>query len=301
MAQMPRGEPRSVPDPDGDLYDEMLRSERLKRAIAETKFQPGLDYFSPNPPRHGVPLPASVPRTPQDALFCKDPSAISANELADRRRAIERAFFMADNPLAGAAYGVASLTNASPQVRDQALAAGAALDTVMMGAAPFGLTGRSRAMPPTPAAGPVGWPRPAIRYGDLNANDQATGASATLAGPFLNTGTRANRRLTPPGWQGNGRTYNEARAHLLGRQLGGSGNDRENLVTMTQNGANTPQMRGFENNVARRVRAGEVIDYSATPFYETGVLPPSAVLVSATGSRQQPVARLIRNPAATRR
>ncbi len=301
MAQMPRGEPRSIPDPDGELYDEMLRRERLKRAIAEANVQPGLDSFSPNPPPPGVPLPASVPRTPQDALFCIDPSAVSPNELADRRRAIDRAFFMAANPLAGAAYGVASLTSASPQVRDQALAAGAALDTVMMGAAPFGLMGRSRTMPPPPAASLIGWPRPAIRYGDLSANDQATGAAATLTAPMLNTGTRANRRLTPPGWQGNGRTYNEARAHLVGRQLGGSGNDRENLVTMTQNGANTPQMRGFENNVARRVRAGEVIDYSATPLYEAGVLPPSAMLVSATGSRRQPAAQLIRNPAATRR
>jgi hypothetical protein len=60
-------------------------------------------------------------------------------------------------------------------------------------------------------------------------------------------------------------------------------------------------MRGFETSVATRLRAGEVIDYLATPFYEDGVLPPSAVLVSATGSRQRPVAQLIRNPAATRR
>lgn len=30
MAKMPLGEPRSVPDPDGELYDEMLKTERLK-------------------------------------------------------------------------------------------------------------------------------------------------------------------------------------------------------------------------------------------------------------------------------
>jgi hypothetical protein len=35
MAQMPRGEPRSVPDPAGELYDEMIRKERLKRRQAE--------------------------------------------------------------------------------------------------------------------------------------------------------------------------------------------------------------------------------------------------------------------------
>jgi len=40
MAQMPRGEPRSVPDPYGELYDEMLRRERQKKQLAEAKFAP---------------------------------------------------------------------------------------------------------------------------------------------------------------------------------------------------------------------------------------------------------------------
>jgi len=35
MAQMPRGEPRSVPDPAGERYDEMIRQERLKRGRAD--------------------------------------------------------------------------------------------------------------------------------------------------------------------------------------------------------------------------------------------------------------------------
>lgn len=35
MARMPRGEPRSVPDPDGERYDEMIRQERLKKKRAE--------------------------------------------------------------------------------------------------------------------------------------------------------------------------------------------------------------------------------------------------------------------------
>ena len=35
MARMPQGQPRPVPDPDGDRYDEMLRQERLRRAQAE--------------------------------------------------------------------------------------------------------------------------------------------------------------------------------------------------------------------------------------------------------------------------
>lgn len=57
-------------------------------------------------------------------------------------------------------------------------------------------------------------------------------------------------------------------------------------------------MRDFENGVARRVKAGEVVEYSATPLYSPGVLPPSSVLVTALGSRGAPSARLIHNPAA---
>lgn len=125
--------------------------------------------------------------------------------------------------------------------------------------------------------------------------------NATLTAPMLGSGTGANRRRIPPGWQGDGRVHNEARAHLLGNQLGGSGSDMRNLVTMTHNGANTPQMRDFENGVARRVRAGEVVEYSATPLYNSGTLPPSAVLLTTQGSRSAPSARIILNPAGRRR
>jgi hypothetical protein len=37
MAYMPRGEPRSVPDPDGELYDEMIRQERQRAEAAEAR------------------------------------------------------------------------------------------------------------------------------------------------------------------------------------------------------------------------------------------------------------------------
>ncbi|MFL5298466.1 MAG: DNA/RNA non-specific endonuclease [Phenylobacterium sp.] len=307
MAQMPRGEPRSVPDPAGEQYDEMLRQERLKKAIAEADFFPGSESFSPNGepvgtlPRVAQGLNFTPPMTPKDAPFSSVIPTVSPAELAQRRQAIDRAFYMADHPLAGMMYGLASLANASSQTRDTALAAGGAADEVMMGAAPFGAAARTRPTPPTVAPPPFGFNRSNIRYGQLNANGQATGASATIMAPMLRTGTRADRRQAPPGWRGNGKIYNEARGHLLGRQLGGRGDLGENLVTLTQWGANAPQMSGFERQVARRVRAGEAIEYSATPLYENGVLPPSAVLVSATGVRQRPVARLIRNPAGLRK
>jgi hypothetical protein len=101
MAQMPRGEPRPVPDPDGDLYDEMLRKEALKQQIAEAHYSSDADYFSPSY-RPGVSLPKSVPGTPSDALFCIDHNVISPAELASQRRAVERSLLMAELPLAGA-------------------------------------------------------------------------------------------------------------------------------------------------------------------------------------------------------
>jgi hypothetical protein len=74
-----------------------------------------------------------------------------------------------------------------------------------------------------------------------------------------------------------------------------------NFVTQTQQGSNTPQMRDFEGGVARRVRAGEVVEYSAAPLYAPGVLPPSAILLTAHGSRGAPSAQLIPNPAGRRK
>jgi hypothetical protein len=60
-------------------------------------------------------------------------------------------------------------------------------------------------------------------------------------------------------------------------------------------------MQTFENGVARRVRSGEVVEYSAKPLYSRGVLPPSAILLTAHGSRDAPSARIINNPAGRRK
>ncbi|MFZ4066841.1 MAG: amidohydrolase family protein [Phenylobacterium sp.] len=46
---MPQGQPRPVPDPEGDRYDEMLRQERLRRARADAA------EAGPPPPSVGHP------------------------------------------------------------------------------------------------------------------------------------------------------------------------------------------------------------------------------------------------------
>lgn len=230
-----------------------------------------------------------------------DPS-ISPAQLAERRRAIDRVQFMADNPFAAGAYGIASLADLSVLDPDAALAGGGLIDAALMGAAPRAAPVRRLAPSPQGGLASPSWQRPNVRYGELNANGQATGVDATLTPPMLGAGARADRRLRPPGWRGNGTTYNEARGHLLARSLGGAGGlEARNFVTLTQRGANTPQMRGFEQGVARRVRAGEVVDYAATPLYGDGALAPSAVLLTARGSRGIPTARLVVNPAGRRK
>ena len=224
-----------------------------------------------------------------------DEPSVSLEVLAERRRSIERIGFMADHPLGSAAYDLALLAKASARTRDVALTVGGLVDAAMMGAAPRGAPVRSRAQAPRAQSVPPTLRRPDARFGELNENGQATGVTATLTKPMLGTGSKARR--DPPGLSGDGDLIKPARGHLLGRQLGGTGRDLRNLVALTQVGANTPQMSSFEHGLARRVRSGEVVEYSAIPLYKEGVLPPSSVLLTAFGSRGAPTARVVFNPA----
>lgn len=233
-------------------------------------------------------------------VLIEDPM-MSPAEFAERQRAV-RVVFMEDSPLAGGAYGVASLAGASPGARDAALVLGGLADVAGAAMAQRAAFAPEQAMSPRSEPLPPGWRRPDVRLRDVNANRQALGAAGTLTAPMIGSGAKFNRRLTPPGWQGNGDEYNEARGHLLGANLGGPGGlEERNAVTLTHHGANTPQMRNFEQGVARKVRGGEVMEYTATPLYNDGVLPPSHIVLTAHGSRGTSVARVIQNPAGRRR
>jgi len=306
MAQMPRGGPRSVPDPDGELYDEMIRQENRKKARAEVRDVPlrvpgadaSLPFSHPDFSKSSrSPVVTVDGRQIDTRCVVGGRAPASAAELAERRRAIERAFYMASNPLAGAAYGIAAIAGASPQTRDRAMMAGGVVDAAMMGAAPRGASIHAQSSPPRTQAVPKPFARKEIRALGTNSIEQAMGVNATLTPPMLGRGSKADRRLKPPGWQGDGRIFNEARGHLLAKALGGTGEEMWNLVTQTHRGANTPQMSNFERGIAARVRGGEVIEYRAQPLYRDGVLPPSGILLTATGSRGAPSARIINNPA----
>lgn len=225
-------------------------------------------------------------------------ASVTSAELLRNRQAAVRSLFLANNTLAGVGYGLAALAGASPGVRNQALAVGAAADGLLSGAmARNAPVRRPNVLPPEMPGARLGLP--AIRYRERTALGQASGVHATIRKEMLGTGTRI--RWNPPGWSGNGKDYNESRAHLHGKQLGGQGRDRENGVTLAQNGANNPQMSTFENGVARQVRGGGVVEYSSTPFYEKGVLARTAILVTARGSDGWSRSRFIRNPAARRK
>lgn len=212
-----------------------------------------------------------------------------------QRRAIERVQLMANSPLAGAAYGLASLAGASPQVRDRAMITGRIADGALSVASPRSTPVRrpmfgGKAVPTIPWDG-------SVRYRGVNAAGQALGVNMTLVEPMLHGGTKANPRLRPPGFISGDPPYNHARGHLRARGLGGSGDRASNLVTLTQTSTNSPWMRDVEKEVARRVRNGEIVDYAVTPLSTPGIAAPGAVLLSVSGDRGPSSGHFIQNSA----
>jgi len=97
-------------------------------------------------------------------------------------------------------------------------------------------------------------------------------------------GSEPDPSIHPPGWD-QLPSRNRARGHLFGRQLGGSGENPANLVTLYQERANTPVMRDYETMVADAVRGGQTVHYEVTPLYAspTDTGPPRAVRLRAQG------------------
>jgi hypothetical protein len=122
-----------------------------------------------------------------------------------------------------------------------------------------------------------------VAYRPLNSSGQATGVDFTLTEPVLGTGTPVDPSILPPGWGGNGLLTNQARGHLLARSLGGSGYIKENLVTLQQYPANSPEMSRIESQIASAVRGGQVVSGSVVPVY--GLSPaPRGITFSVRGT-----------------
>lgn len=122
--------------------------------------------------------------------------------------------------------------------------------------------------------------RATVTLGELDSLGRATGAAGTLTPEMLGTGSAASASLRPPGFV-SGEGF--ARGHLWGRQLGGPGNDPKNLVTLYQNPANHPVMSGYEAEIARALKVGQSVEFSATPVYVPGQVIPRAITIEAQG------------------
>jgi hypothetical protein len=124
--------------------------------------------------------------------------------------------------------------------------------------------------------------RESIHYGHLDHLDRPTGIHAALTREHVLTGTEASRKITPPGFEGGAAGH--ARGHLLGAQIGGSGTEKGNLVTIHQHPANSPEMLGYERQVRVALEAGQVVEYSSTPVYAGHELLARGITVKAAGS-----------------
>lgn len=106
---------------------------------------------------------------------------------------------------------------------------------------------------------------------------RASGVAAYLCGSDLEKqgpGTDAKKSIFPWGWEspnppGRGKARKNARCHLLGKQLGGSGDREDNLVTCVQFQMNSPQMSSYESSIRSRVEGqDEHILYISVPVYD---------------------------------
>jgi hypothetical protein len=95
---------------------------------------------------------------------------------------------------------------------------------------------------------------------------------------------RGTANTNPAGWQHLDGDRGFARGHLLGRQLGGNGRDRRNLVKM-HNTANSVVMQSYETAVRRRLDAGETIFYMSVPRYAGSNTMPDTIDLYAMGNR----------------
>ena len=120
-----------------------------------------------------------------------------------------------------------------------------------------------------------------VVYGELDELGRTTGVEATITQDMIGTGTSAQSSIKPAGF--GGQAEGHARGYLLGKQLGGSGSDERNLVTIYQNPVNHPVMSSVEATVRKAVENGETVNYKVTPIYEGTNLIPSGITVNAQG------------------
>jgi hypothetical protein len=103
----------------------------------------------------------------------------------------------------------------------------------------------------------------AVAYGTVLADGRRTASEAVVTAAVVAAasdraiGSEANPDIIPPGFHDLG--TNRSRGHVIGRQLGGSGDVEANLVALYQNRANSPVMSNCEGAVADHLRDGRAV------------------------------------------
>ena len=120
-----------------------------------------------------------------------------------------------------------------------------------------------------------------IKYGELDSLGRTTGVEANITPDMIGTGSPAQSSIRPAGF--GGQVQGHARGHLLGNQLGGSGSDPRNLMTIYQNPVNHPVMSSVEASVRKTVEGGQIVNYNVTPIYDGNSLIPRGRTIQATG------------------
>jgi len=137
------------------------------------------------------------------------------------------------------------------------------------------------------AAPPIG------PYRGLDFLGRPIGVIATLTKGNLGGGTPAAKSIRPPGFPPKEITdHPYARGHLLGDQLGGSGErdtGRLNLVTLYDNPVNSPNMLLVEYFVKKAVDPKppgmpQRVVYTVTPRYSGRTPAPTAIAITARGT-----------------
>ncbi|MFE7464218.1 DNA/RNA non-specific endonuclease, partial [Streptomyces sp. NPDC057499] len=124
-----------------------------------------------------------------------------------------------------------------------------------------------------------------LRRGEFNyENDSSNWAFASQPTNIVGTRTEfpINWDHIPRGYRGGGTFH---RGHLLARQLGGKGEDLRNLVPLFAR-VNTPEMKGYEDDLARRIRTGEHMNYDVKPEYDGTSPIPLKMHLRWKGSRR---------------
>jgi DNA-entry nuclease len=130
-----------------------------------------------------------------------------------------------------------------------------------------------------------------VDYGKVDPKTgQRSGITATITPGMVRAasdhkvGSEPDESIRPPGFE-QLPSRNRSRGHLLGRQLGGSGEVASNLVALYQSRANSPVMRDYETMVADAVKDGETVSYQVRPLYDSASDrgAPRAVRIRAVG------------------